>query len=66
MDIQEEVEDCQGALDAGCLQRVIAILAALVQVSSGLVQSEMYKSDQEMILTSTRILAVSRRCSWMA
>ena len=50
MNLQEKVEDGQGALDAGCLQRVISILAALVQVSSGLIiHRAMYKSDQEMI-----------------
>ena len=36
MHIKQEVEDGQRALDARCLQRVIPVLAALVQVCPGL------------------------------
>ena len=43
MDIQEEVEDGQVSLDTGCLQGVISILAALVQVSSSLIHNDIYK-----------------------
>ena len=36
MHVQEEVEDGKRPLDAGGLQGVITVLAALVQVSPGL------------------------------
>ena len=36
MHVQEEVEDSERALDARSLQRVITVLAALVQVSPSL------------------------------
>ena len=48
MDIQEEVEDGQGALDTGCLQGVISILAALVQVSSSLIYNDIMTSTNEI------------------
>ena len=58
MHVKQEVEDGQRSLDARCLERVISVLAALVQVCPGLGRSLCEKYNQEKMLAQELLVRI--------